>query len=190
MKFLSLLSFTLAALVIYSCNQKKIPAAEEKKKDFLPVIDFLAGEIKHIDTVPYSFTNYITIDDKTDTVYISKVVFHNILQEFLEVNICDKKYVDFYDETSLIDTSTRLASFTYLSNSPDMKVSRIDAYIEPTSGKFRKIFIKRIYNNADTLVEKQLFWQTTGNFILTTIKTVNAKETIKQERVVWDEKEE
>ena len=167
-----------------------MPATQEKKKDFLPVTDFLAGEIKHIDTVPYAFTSYITIGEKTDTSYIDKIAFHKMIDEFLEINICDKKYIDNYDETSLIDTSTKMASFTYIANSPDMKVARIDAYVDPNSGKFRKLFIKRIYNNNDTLFEKQLLWQTSGNFILITSQTIKDKESIKQEKVVWDEKEE
>lgn len=190
MKYFDFFTFLLVSLIIYSCNQKKSPVIEEKKKDFLPVTDFLSGEIKHINTVPYSFTNYITIGEKTDTSYINKVVFHKMIEEFLEVNICDKKYIDFYDETSLIDTSTRLASFTYIANSPDMKVSRIDAYIDPNSGKFKKLFIKLIYHKSDTLFEKQLLWQTSGNFSLVTSQTINNKESIKQEKVVWDDKEE
>lgn len=167
-----------------------MPAAAEKKKDFLPVTDFLAGEIKHIDTIPYSFTNYITIGDKTDSSFIDKLTFHKMIDEFLEVSISDKKYIDFYDETSLIDSSTSMASFTYIANSPEMKVARIDAYVDPNSGKFRKVFIKRIYNKNDTLFEKQLLWQTSGNFILITSQTIKDKESIKQEKVVWDEKEE
>lgn len=191
MKHSIFLTLCLAACLINACNQHKNPQeGTEKKKEFLPVTEFLAGEIKRIDSVPYSFLRYTTIGDKTDSAFIDKAAFHKMIDEFLEVNIRDKKYQLYYDETSLIDTSTRLASFTYLANSPAMKVSRMDAYIDPETGKFKKIFIKRVYKNNDTLFEKQLFWQTTGNFSLITSETVAGKETIKQEKVIWDDKEE
>ncbi|MBI2731303.1 MAG: hypothetical protein HYX40_11210 [Sphingobacteriales bacterium] len=190
MKFYSLLILLPAIFYTSACKQQKPQQKEQKQKDFLPVTDFLAGEIRHIDSIPYAFTNFITIGDKTDSAFINKELFHTMVNEFLEVNITDKKHIDYYDETSLIDTSINMAIFTYLANSPDMKVARIDAYIDPGSGKFRKVFIKRIYNNKDTTWEKQLLWQTSGNFSLITRQVVNDKEFIKQERVVWDDKKE
>jgi hypothetical protein len=175
----------------YSCKEKKTePVAEKKPKDFLPVIDFLKSEINHIDTVPFSFTKYTTTGDKTDSAFIQKKEFHQLVDEFTEVDIRNKKYVDYYDETSLIDTITKFASFTYISNSDEMKVSRIDAYVDPRSQQFKKVFIKRNYSSGDTAFSKQLLWQTSGNFVLITVQTIGNTETIKQEKVVWDDKEE
>ncbi|HET9055941.1 MAG TPA: hypothetical protein VFN30_03735 [Chitinophagaceae bacterium] len=178
-------------LVCLSCKERKSAVSEQvKEKDFLPVTDFLSAEIKRIDTVPYAFTDYVTINEKTDTLFLNKQDFHKMIDEFLEINICDKKYVDFYDETSLLDTTTGLASFTYLANSPKMKVSRIDVYVDPQANRFRRIYIVRNYNKGDTMVQKQLLWQTTGNFVLITSNTINDKEIIKAEKVIWDEKDE
>jgi hypothetical protein len=179
-----------SVIAIISCKQKKSSSQPGKEKDFLPVTDFLKGEINHIDSVPYSFTNYITSGEKTDTAYINKTAFHAMLDEFLEVNICAKEYIDYYDETSLIDTSTRLASFTYLANSPKMKLYRIDAYVDPETNKFKKLYFIRNYQKGDTAVSKQLLWQSSGNFILITSNTINDTEIIKQEKVVWDDREE
>lgn len=192
MKLHTFLLWTSATLLsMFSCKEKKTePAVAAKPKNFLPVIDFLKSEINHIDTVPYSFKLYTTSGDKSDSAFIGKNDFHKLIDEFTEIDITAKNYIDYYDETSLIDTITRLASFTYLSNSDDMKVSRVDAYVDPASQKFRKLFIKRNYNLGDTIVSKQLLWQTAGNFVLITSKAIGNTESIKQEKVVWDDKEE
>lgn len=174
-----------------ACKEKKAPVAgQQKPKDFLPVNDFLKSEINHIDTIPYSFTKYSTEGDRTDSAFISKTEFHKLVDEFTEVDITDKKYIDHYDETSLIDTITRLASFTYLANKAGMKVSRIDVYIDPESQRFKKLYIIRNYTTGDTAVSKQLLWQTSGNFVLITSLTIGDKEITRQEKVVWDDKGE
>lgn len=192
-----ILCLPLAILVVISftdCKPKEKPkenvAAKETKKEFLPVIEFLAGEIKHVDTVPYTLVKYTTINEHTDSVIINRPEFRNMTNEFLEINIRDDKYKDSYDETSFADNSTGTASFTYVSRSPDLKLSKVDAYVNPESQKITRLYLERNYNNGDTAVTKKLLWQTTGNFIIITMKNINNKESVMQEKIVWDEKEE
>lgn len=190
--YLPLVFFVL--VLFYHCKPKVKPRenvqAEEKKKDFLPVIEFLTGEIKHVDTVPYTLVKYTTINDRTDSVIINRAEFRKITNEFLEINIRDDKYKDSYDETSFADNSTGTLSFTYVSKSPDIKLSKVDAYVNPESQKITRLYLERNYNNGDTAITKKLLWQTTGNFIIITIKNINNKESVVQEKIVWDEKEE
>ncbi|RTL57143.1 MAG: hypothetical protein EKK37_13915 [Sphingobacteriales bacterium] len=188
------LTIVFSLIFFSNCKPKVKPGetarAEEKKKEFLPVIEFLAGEIKHVDTVPYTLVKYTTINDRTDSVIISRPEFRNMTKEFLEINIRDDKYKDNYEETSFADNSTGTLSFTYISKSPGIKLSKVDAYVNPESQKITRLYLERNYNGGDTAITKKLLWQTKGNFIIITIKNINNKESVVQEKIVWDEKEE
>ncbi|MBI1782111.1 MAG: hypothetical protein HYR66_12210 [Sphingobacteriales bacterium] len=195
MKKIIYLALVVFAEILFSdCKVKEKPkenaVTEEKKKEFLPVIEFLAGEIKHVDTVPYTLVKYTTINNHTDSVIINRPEFRNITNEFLEINIRDDKYKDQYEETSFADNTTRTASFTYVSRSPDLKLSKVDAYVNPESQKITRLYLERNYSSGDTAITKKLLWQTTGNFIIITLKNINNKESVVQEKIVWDEKEE
>jgi hypothetical protein len=193
-KIVYLLFVVFTAVLFSDCKPKEKPkenaVTDEKKKEFLPVIEFLTGEIKHVDTVPYTLVKYTTINDHTDSAIINRPEFRNITNEFLEINIRDDKYKDQYEETSFADNTTGTASFTYVSKSPDLKLSKVDAYVNPESQKITRLYLERNYSSGDTSITKKLLWQTTGNFIIITMKNINNKESVVQEKIVWDEKEE
>ncbi len=183
----------LSITALTQCNnksEKKETAKEEKKKDFLPVIEFIAGELMRVDTIPYTLIKYTTVNNHTDSVFINRQELRNMTNEFLEVNIRDEKYKEFYDETSFVDNSTGTASFTYISNSPKVKLSRVDAYVNPETQKINRVYLERNYTAGDTAINKKLLWQTKGNFIIVTIKNFNNEESTVQEKIVWDEKEQ
>lgn len=188
--FLSLPLFFLVVMAC-SCKQKKSTTQDqpEKKKEFLPLTEFLSGELQRIDTVPYSLEKYTTVNNLTDSSFINRQQLKAMTAEFLEINIGDEEHIKYYDETSFFDTTTGTASFTYISNSPKTKLSRADVYVNTETQKINRLYLIRNYNNGDTVVSKQLLWQTSGNFIIITSKTVNNNEITIQEKVVWDEKE-
>lgn len=189
--YLSMAILCLASLTQCNSNEEKQQAAKnEKKKDFLPVIEFVAGELKHVDTVPYTLIKYTTVNEHTDSSFINRKDLKNMTNEFLEISIRDEKYQEYYDETSFVDNSTGTASFTYISNSPKVKLSRVDAYVNPETQKISRVYLERNYSAGDTAITKKLLWQTAGNFIIITIKNFNNQETTVQEKIVWDEKPE
>lgn len=187
------------AIGIIGCKNKEeqpssVPDQQQKTdspeaKNYLPVLDFLKGEIQNVDSF-YAGMRKITIrNGKTDSTFISSEEFHKITNEFVTNDLSKEFLEEHYNESSFMDHSTQSVTFTYLTNDHSLAIRRIDLLTGQTSGfdKLKSLFIEKQVSSGDTSILKRVFWKAGKNFLLMTQKTVGQNPPdISQVKVVWD----
>src|ERR1700741_3379845 len=178
------LTLVILILIIIGCKNKEeqsssVPDQQQKTdtqevKNYLPVLDFLKGEIQNVDSF-YAGLRKITIrNGKTDSTFISSEEFHKITSEFV-TNELSKEFLEKnYNESSFMDHSTQSVTFTYEARDHNLAIRRIDLLTGETSGfdKLRSLFIEKQVSSGDTSILKRIFWKAGKNFLLFTQKTV------------------
>jgi len=188
------------AIGIIGCKNKEeqsspVPDQQQKTdstevKNYLPVLDFLKGEIQNVDSF-FSGLRKITIrNGKTDSTFISSEEFHKIANEFVTNDLSKEFLEEHYNESSFIDQSTQSVTFTYEPKDHNLPIKRIDLLTAQSSSGFDKLkslFIEKQMNSGDTSILKRMFWKAGKNFLLMTQKTVGQNPPdISQVKVAWD----
>ena len=188
------------AIGIIGCKNKEeqsssVPDQQQQTdspevKNYLPVLDFLKGEIQNVDSF-YAGMRKITIrNGKTDSTFISSEEFHRITNEFVTNDLTKDFLEEHYNESSFIDQSTRSVTFTYEPKDHNLVIRRVDLLTGQSSSGFDKLkslFIEKQMNSGDTSILKRIFWKAGKNFLLMTQKTIGQNPPdISQVKVVWD----
>jgi hypothetical protein len=191
-------SLLILILIMVSCkNKEEVPAQQTKTdspevKNYLPVQDFIKGEVRNVDSF-FAGIKMITIrNGKTDSTFISPEEFHRLTAEF-ETNELSKEYLEnHYEESSFLDHSTKAVTFVYSAKEQELPIRRIDLLTAETNGfdKMRSLFIEKRINSGDTTILKRLLWKAGKNFLLVTQKSVGQQQPqVSQVKVVWDNSE-
>jgi hypothetical protein len=187
--FLIPLIFTLSAcndtLTSHKGNAEK---AAPEKQSFFPVTSFLKGELYEIKNKGINPLKYTTVNNHTDSVWLKLEDLDGAVKEFLHPEIDSANLVSLFTEKSFFDQSINAVTFTYEPSGllPDsMKLNHWDVYIEPESGKVKRVYIVKEIDKTRIL---QLTWQSREWCKITTIVTdkngVSAVE--KEEKITWD----
>ena len=171
-----------------SDQQQKTDSPEVK--NYLPVLDFLKGEIQNVDSFFAGMKKITVRNGKTDSTFISSEEFHGITNEFVTNDLTKEFLEAHYNETSFMDQSTQSVTFTYEPKDHNLAIRRIDLLTGQSSSgldKLKSLFIEKQVNSGDTSILKRLFWKAGKNFLLITQKTVGQNPPdISQVKVVWD----
>lgn len=187
----------LAVLFTSACsNQPKQPAAEqtatqkEEKKAYIPVIDYLQGEIKKIDSSPAAILKRETLNNrKLDSVFITQQQFHALAQDFLAPELEHGQFEKSFKENSFFDETTESLTFNYEPTDSTVSVGRVDVLIAPSLelDKIKSIYVEKNYASGDTAISKKMMWKAGSDFSIVTIKTLAAKPPyVEQVKVIWD----
>jgi hypothetical protein len=182
-------------LMITSCKDNEQPSANKSVSDstkinkaYFPVLDFLKGDIRMVDSFSAGIQKYTIIDGKTDSSYIPLEEFNRIAKEFLPEDLSTETFEKNYKETSFFDQSTQLYTFTYSTDNKDLDVQRVDVLINNTQGfdKVKSVYIEKYIISADTSTVKKMYWKA-GRSLLINSETIRASNNpeLKQLRVVW-----
>ena len=105
-----------ALLLICACRSKQTETAppegtqtDTAKKNYLPVADYLKGEIALVDSFPHLLFKYQVINGKTDSGIITTPVFDQLAKEFLLADL-DSSYFEKNFERYRDAVSTAVAS--------------------------------------------------------------------------------
>lgn len=159
-------------------------------KDFLPVTDYVGGELKMIDSLQLPITKTIIIDKKEEIYPLQSAELLQLANEFLKPDINDTTIKNFYKETSLADQSSGTINFVYTTNNPDLEIQRLDVNLkgDPVlNDKVNSIYIEKFTKAADTGITKRLLWKAGKNFQIITEKRLGARIFPRQTvKVTWD----
>jgi hypothetical protein len=165
-------------------NAKK---AVPEKQSFFPVTSFIKGELYEIKNKGVNPLKYTTSNNHTDSVWLKLEELDGAVKEFLQPEIDSANLVSLFTETSFLDQSINAVTFTYEPSGllPDsMKLKNWDVYIEPESGKVKRVYIVKEIDKTKIL---QLTWQSREWCKITTIITdkngVSSVE--KEEKITW-----
>ena len=190
-----------AVIVLFTltlaCDQKQAPVdvatADTTIKEYFPVYDFLSTEISSVDSLPVGLKYYQTINQKTDSGYITHADFDKLAMLFTPVDIKGEKFQTDFKETSFYDRSTKTSTFMYQPLHPSNPVKRIDILTKATDSydKVTSIYMEAAKDFADSTVLNKMIWKT-GRFMqLNQQVNYPGKPSVQRQiKVVWNNWEE
>ncbi len=148
-------------------------------KEYFPLLAFLKGEIRTVDSLPVGIKVYKTINEHTDSGYIRNEDFHKLAEEFITPELEQEKFRSLYNESSFYDRGSKSSTFYYETQDQSAKVKRIDIITKATDtyDKVSSIFIEKIDRQGDSVIFKKLMWKPGQEFQVIEDKRVT--------RVVW-----
>ena len=186
------------AVLVCSCNgpgqqqptsQDTTTAKADTPKTYIPVTDYIRGEIKKLDSLPVGILKRSTVGSKTDSGYIKLEQFRQLAQQFLAPELERGRFERSFAESSFYDQSTELLTFTYQATDPASIVRRVDVLISPslTLDKVKSIYLEKAWKSGDTAINSKLYWKAGASFQVATEK-VAAQQVLPMEqlKVIWD----
>jgi HD superfamily phosphohydrolase len=184
------LTGVICALCLAACTNKQ---EDNSESQFFPVVSFLRGQAKHIDTSLYRIVKIETIDSSSTTSYIKREEFKDYAKDFLEMpDISSGKWKDDYEETKMFDDAINNVILTYTTKEKDNEVRREDVLLEPTNtsgnSEVKTVIVNKIKSAGDSTVEKNMIWYVNKRFtIITKVQKNNQPEKIKKLEVIWND---
>ncbi|HEV8285111.1 MAG TPA: hypothetical protein VGQ09_12425 [Chitinophagaceae bacterium] len=177
---------TLLITVFYwSCKQKN--------NDVFPAIDFIKGQIAHVDTSMYPIIKLASVTDSTfDTTNIKREDFKTLAKDFLEIPDISKEFNGKYIEERMLNNDLGLVVFIATPKDENLEVRRQEVRIEPNppNDKIKSIYIEKFKNYNDSSIIKRMTWDTDRKFQIVTItQKKNGEEKTSIMNVIWNDNE-
>ena len=183
-------------LLVFSCRQAEPKQETTEKKEekeapkaYLPVTDYIRGEMRAIDSLPVGILKRITAGNRSDSAFIQPAEFRQLASAFLLPELEKGKFEQSFSESSFFDQSTELLTFTYQGTDPNVAVKRVDVLISPSLqlDKIKSIYIEKSYQSGDTLFSKKMYWKAGASFQVATQKSRDGQPaSLEQLKVIWD----
>ena len=188
--------FSLITLItiFLSCTNSSNSEAVKKEKElpekqsFFPVTSYIKGELYNFKKDGVNPLKYTTIKNHTDSVWLKLDEIDEAIKEFLHPEIDSINLVSLFTEKSFLDQSIGTFTFTYDASGPlpdTMTLKRWDVYIDPVSGKVKRVYMVKEISKNKML---QLTWLSRKWCKITTIVTDQngASFVEKEEKISWD----
>jgi len=187
--------YSLAALFLYSCNNKSKQAEQttsisDSTVNFFPVTSFLKGQLIALDLLPITVLRIVTIKGKSDSFWIKKETVPPLLEDFFTQEINTTNLTRFFKESKFNDQGLDAITFTYEPKAPlpdSISLKHWDVYVKLETGKVKRVYmIRQVKQGADIFI-LQLTWVTDKWAKIVTILNKPAGETelVKEEQFVW-----
>jgi hypothetical protein len=183
----------LSAVLLCACGNNTPEATTavskvEENPSFFPVTSYLKGQLYDIKAKGVTPIKYTTINNHTDSVMVKLDSLNTLCKEFLQPEIDSANLIIFFTEAKFLDQTVDAFTFTYdpKKNIPDsIKLIHWDVYVEPETGKVRRVYITK---KGDSNKILQLTWQSNQWFkIVTIISNKDGTSTVeKEEKISWD----
>ena len=175
--------------ICFSCKTKK--KVEVDNSNYFPVLAFMQGQVKKIDTSLYSITKIVTVDGVTDSTPIPRDSVRSLAREFLDLpDLRSEKGKD-YTEVHDYDTTTSLGSWIYTSEETD--VPKMQVFFVKSGLNFddvvTTVYIEKENEKGGRVVLKRLLWDIQEHYFQ--VKTITSKKNnpdrIEVLRVSWQD---
>lgn len=149
--------------------------------NIFPVSDFLAGQIKTIESMPVTPLRLITDSDKTDSAWITREDIQKFARPFFNPVIDSAMLSRFFKGNSFLDQTVNSVTLTY-SIIPEftnrLPLRTITVYIHPETNKVERVYIEK--EAGDTI--EQLTWKPDDWFSIRKIEDGK----INEEKIKWN----
>jgi hypothetical protein len=184
------------AVIMLACNNQKTsttPIQSDtimQQQTFFPILDFIGGQIKMIDSLQLPLTKSVTSNNKTKLEALSDTEFKLLARNFQQPDINDTAIRKFYKETSIADQSIPSVTLIYSTSDTMLPIQKASVFIKPDpfkNDKVSAIYIEKLFKQNDTLINQKLYWKTDKNFqVITEKKIGNRLLPVEQVKVIWD----
>ncbi len=167
-----------------------LPEDANNPKQFFPVLDYLRGEVKMVDSFATAIRQYVTVNGKTDSGFISPAQFREVMEEYLSADLSKENFEKYYSESSFFDQGTQTSTFTYSTKNDELEFHRIDVLVQGTESydKVSSIYLEKFAANDDSSVVKKILLRNGISVMINSEVTKgNAPPVVKQEKFVWND---
>ncbi|HEY5465087.1 MAG TPA: hypothetical protein VIJ95_17625 [Hanamia sp.] len=190
--FILILLFPLFFSSCHSANSPVIAFNNDSPdvQSIFPVTNFLKGQLLQIDSMEITPLKTVTIDGKTDSIWLKRADIRPAAALFLSPLIDSATMSSLFSEKSFLDQTINSYTFSYdpKVKLPDsINLTHWDVYMSPQSNKVTRVYIVKETkgNNMDTIT--QLTWFSNKWFSIRTITQAPGKKPeVKEEKMVWD----
>ncbi len=181
-------------ICISGCSNKtKTPAtkpvADTTKEKFLPVTEFLLGELRDLDSIQLAPLKIVTVNGKSDSTWMKREDIRVFVQPFLHPVIDTANLSSLFSQKSFLDQTLHAYTFTYdpKGDLPDsLTLNHWDVYIDPERNRFTRIYMVKQKTTDDVTETMQLTWKANELAMITTIKEEKGKDPeIREEKLIW-----
>ena len=166
--------------------------SEVNKNDtiqFFQIKQYLQGQIKEVNDVPYFIYRIDNINNKADSSAINTAIFNQIAHQFLAPDINDSKIKKYYTENIFEDQTTKGFTISYSTTNKELELQNADILLSEDGQTVKRIFIRKFHNYPDSSAIEQLSWKPGESFqINRSVQKASGAETLYQTRVVWNSK--
>ncbi|HEX4851000.1 MAG TPA: hypothetical protein VFV08_09350 [Puia sp.] len=188
--------FLIESVFLISCGHNEEKKSEPAKsndsvevKNYFPIADFIRSEIGYVDSFPLKIVRYKTIGKKTDSALINPGEFDKLAKDFLPPELIDSNFQKIFTESSFIDQTTQLITFTYSTKNNPTGLQRVDVLATHgmNADKVKSIYMEIAENRHDTVITKKMYWVARKSFDIATINQSGGQPNLlARTRVVWD----
>ncbi len=171
-----------------SPQEAKIPDSTNKVKQFFPILDYLKGEVKSVNTVATAIKTYMTAGGKTDSGYVNPEQFQALMQEYLVPELSKDNFEKYYSESSFFDQTTETSTFTYATKNDQLEFHRIDVLVQgsETFDKVSSVYMEKYTGNEDSSVVRKMLLVGGKSVIINSETTIGgSRPVLRQEKYVW-----
>lgn len=190
--------FCILLAGLFSCNQsattnptvlnESLP--DTTTHNFFPVADYIAGQIKLIDSLQLPISKKITIGKKESLVAAD---YRDLVEQagyFQNPDFTKPGIRESYKETSFADQSIPSVTFNYTTSDTAAAFQRVDVIINPDPVKadqVRSIYMEKNTQAGDTMILQKMYWKADKHMLIITEKRLgNQTLPIQQVKLTWD----
>jgi hypothetical protein len=201
MKLRTVSFFAGCVLLLSACGNHQPPApatditpkADTTNEKFFPIASYLQSEIRYVDSTPLAILKRETVNNRTDSAFLTPAAFHALASSFLVPELDETNLEKNYTESSFGDKTTGYLSFTYAPKDKEhAALRRVDVVVAAGEGfdKVKSIYLERATRASDTLVMKKMYWQARHSFlVITSLQLPGKTAEVRQLKVVWNNEE-
>ncbi len=177
-------------ILLTSCSGKKnntvSPNNSTQIENIFPVTSFLKGQLRIIDSMGVTPLKIISINGKSDSVWLKREDIRKEAIPFLTPVIDSSNMYSLFSEKSFVDKTINAFTFSYdpKKKLPDsINLTHWDVYMNPQTNSIQRIYL--VKENADSTI--QLTWVVSKWYSIRTIVQIpNQQPQIKEEKMIWD----
>lgn len=165
------------------------PATVDSPKTFLPVLDFLKGDLSQVDAYGGAILLETANNGKQNTGYIQQQEFHALAYQFLLPELDSASFSQHYSETSIPDPTTGAIDFIYTAKNEGISLRKVMVYISPgrTAEQVNRIYMERTGKIGDTVFTQKLTWKMKSYLIIAENRqTANGDNQTQVKKAIWD----
>jgi hypothetical protein len=162
------------------------PGAGKDTTSYETVHDFLAAQLKGLDSTRPSLTLYDTHNGKADSSLISPAALRALTLPFLNVQAGPWSST-LYNRSTFEDSVHHLRIISYEAAADTLPLNRMDVSVDPDTREIRRLYIQVVEGGPDSTVRNQLIWKAGQSCtLITTVDKNGYTQGIHTQRVVWD----
>lgn len=170
-------------------NQPGKDSGDARPKNYLPIADFLKGEIKKVDSFSAGIMLKTIINQKKDSAFINIDQFNKLMPFFIVPELDSTYFSQHFTESTLLDPETETMSFIYTATDETSPLRKAFVYVVQgyANNKVSRIYLERESASGDTSISHKLTWKM-NEFcqIIESKKTSNGYNAVMVKKAIWE----